>query len=421
MRQRILVTIVAVASFAVIALFVPAALSVRGHIERGELLALQREASIVARRVPPSGPIDVAGLRAGTDGDHALAIYDRSMHLVDGNGPAGGDPIVAHAVDGIVDEGYVAGDLVAALPIRFDADGPEYILRVTEAASESQHRVRRDLGMLAVAAVTIIAAAAFAGVLLARRLSRPLEDLREWAGTFGQTHTPPPPPSGITEVDTLGAALAGADGRIRQLLERERSFSSHVAHQLKTPVAAMRVAVEAELDHPRGDPREVLEESLGALDRLESTIASMLALAHDRERQLVLCDITSVVTSRVEHWQAHYAGAGRTAQSRGAPVWALVDVSAIDHILDVLLDNALTHGAGRVVVSAHAARETIDIDVIDEGCAATGSDPFGEQRSDSGHGIGLRLARTLAELAGGDLVLASATPTVFRLTFPLRR
>ena len=62
MRKRILATIVAVATLAVLALFVPAAASVRDHIERGELLALQREASIVARRVPPVGAIDLAEL-----------------------------------------------------------------------------------------------------------------------------------------------------------------------------------------------------------------------------------------------------------------------------------------------------------------------------------------------------------------------
>ena len=63
MRKRILATIVAVATLAVLALFVPAAASVRDHIERGELLSLQREASIVARRVPPAGAIDLAELR----------------------------------------------------------------------------------------------------------------------------------------------------------------------------------------------------------------------------------------------------------------------------------------------------------------------------------------------------------------------
>ena len=277
MRKRILATIVAVATLAVLALFVPAAASVRDHIERGELLSLQREASIVARRVPPVGAIDLAEL--SRDSVHDLALYDHTGVLVDGNGPPTADPIVAEALTGVVNEGIVEGDLVAALPIRVGDNGPEFVVRVTESAAESHHRVQRDLGMLALAAIAIIAAAALAGILLARRLSRPIEDLRDWTGSLGEAEGVPPPHSGIDELDTLGSALASADERIRELLERERAFSSHVAHQLRTPVAAMRIAVEAELDRPRDDHREVLIESLGALDRLESTIGSMLALA----------------------------------------------------------------------------------------------------------------------------------------------
>ena len=81
----------------------------------------------------------------------------------------------------------------------------------------------------------------------------------------------------------------------------------------------------------------------------------------------------------------------------------------IDHVLDVLLDNALNYGAGTVTVSTNTRSDSIEIDVADEGCGRA-TDPFGEQRSDSGHGIGLRLARTLAELAAGTLVLASTSP-----------
>ncbi len=418
MRRRILATIVAVATLAVVALFMPAAASVRGHIERGELLALQREASIVARRVPPTGPIELATL--SRDSEHDLALYDSTGRLVEGNGPPVADPVVAQAINGVVNEGIVDGDLVAALPIRTGADGPEYIVRVTESAAESHHRVQRDLGMLGLAAVAIIAAAVLAGILLARRLSRPIEDLRDWTESIGGPDGVPPPYSGIDELDTLGSALAGADERIRELLERERAFSSHVAHQLRTPVAAMRTAVEAELDRPREDHREVLVESLGALDRLESTIGSMLALARADPRELVDCEVSAAVAAHTARWEPRYAAAGRSVRHRGSPVWARVDVTVIDHVLDVLLDNALAYGTGTVCVSTNANGEVIEIDVTDEGHGQA-TDPFGEQRSDSGHGIGLRLARTLAELAAGNLTLASATPTVFRLTLPLRR
>ena len=55
--------------------------------------------------------------------------------------------------------------------------------------------------------------------------------------------------------------------------------------------------------------------------------------------------------------------------------------------------------------------------VRDEGALGDAADPFSERRSDSGHGIGLRLARTLAESEGGVLTLECRAPTTFTLTF----
>ena len=112
--------------------------------------------------------------------------------------------------------------------------------------------------------------------------------------------------------------------------------------------------------------------------------------------------MSSVVTDHSARWEPRYASVGRSIRHRGSPVWARVDITVIDHVLDVLLDNALNYGAGTVTVSTNTRSESIEIDVADEGCGRA-TDPFGEQRSDSGHGIGLRLARTLAELAAGTL------------------
>ena len=124
------------------------------------------------------------------------------------------------------------------------------------------------------------------------------------------------------------------------------------------------------------------------------------------------------MTSHCDQWQPRFAIAGRSLRVTGAPAWANVDVSVIDHVLDVLIDNALTHGAGVVSVSTRAVEGRVEILVGDQGCLDAGIDAFSEQRSDTGHGIGLRLARTLAESAGGDLSLSSAAPTTFALRLP---
>jgi signal transduction histidine kinase len=95
-----------------------------------------------------------------------------------------------------------------------------------------------------------------------------------------------------------------------------------------------------------------------------------------------------------------------------------VDPSSLIHIIDVLLDNALAHGRGGVVISLRDRGDRVEVDVADDGSIPANADPFSEQRIDTSHGIGLRLARTLAESAGGELSVVPGPRTVFRLSAP---
>jgi signal transduction histidine kinase len=181
----------------------------------------------------------------------------------------------------------------------------------------------------------------------------------------------------------------------------------------------MRVAIEAELQDPRPDRALVLRECLRALDRLESTIESMLALARHDERVATWCDVSALVHDHADRWRPSFAAAGRDITVRALTQPGEIDATAVGHILDVLLENALVHGRGSVVVAVGRRGSSIEIDVGDAGPAGPGTDPFSEVRVDTGHGIGLRLARTLAESEGGQLRLVDGAPTTFRLSLPV--
>jgi signal transduction histidine kinase len=417
-RRRILLTILLVTAGAVGAFFVPATLDVRSRIQRSDLLELQREASTVATRIP-AGPVDLDVFEEVLERGHEVALYDATGRRVEGDGPLLADAVVIAALDGESAEGAIGSELVAATPVAEGAGGP-LAVRVSEPASESAARVRRSVLELGAAAAAVLLIAGVIGALLARRLSRPLERLRRWAATIGRDDAGPPPArTGIGEIDELGEALTDAGDRIRELLRRERSFSSHVSHQLRTPVAAMRVAIEAELAVPREDRTEVLAESLRALDRLESTIESMLALARHDERSPVWCDVGELVRDHAERWRPSYAAAGRDMGIEAPVQPAELDAAAVGHILDVLFENALVHGRGPVAVVVRRVAGVIEIDVGDEGPSNAAADPFSDGRVDTSHGIGLRLARTLAESEGGQLRLLEVAPTVFRLSLPV--
>jgi signal transduction histidine kinase len=419
MRRRVLTAVLVTTTLAVIAFFVPAALAIRNSQRRGELLELQREASIVANRLADLAVDDNAELLSILEEHHPLALYAVNGRLLVGTGPAVPDRIVQLALNGNFAEGYVDGDLVAAVPVSATVAHPPLVVRIEEPSGESTARYLRSLALLAAAGLAIIALAAAVGTWVAARLNRPIDELTAWARSRPSRDVPPPEPTGVEELDSLRSALVDNHTRIEELLARERSFSSQVSHQLRTPVAAMRVAVETELAAPRPDATAVLHESLGELDRLESTITSLLALARHTERELTDCDLLELVTQHVEHWREPIIRQGRGFAVDGDPISAHVDADAIRHVLDVLIDNALRHGKGDIHVAVSGADAGVAIDVSDEGPSPRERDPFADAGTDSSHGIGLRLARSLAESWRGRLELLPTERTTFRVTVPV--
>lgn len=416
MTRRILATVLGVTVFAITALFVPAALAIRSARERGDLLELQREASIVANRVPSAGPIDASVLEPVVDAAHQLGLYGPDGRLVAGAGPAKADDIVATALDGNFAEGRVGEDLVAAVPVRTFVDGSSLVLRIEAPGSESRARLARSIAELGAVALVIVAVSAVGATAVARRLNRPIGELRDWAADPASDREPPRP-TGVAELDALRDDLIRDRQRIDELLRRERSFSSQVSHQLRTPVAAMRVAVETEAAAPRDDPNEVLDEMLGQLERLESTISGLLALARHDGRPVEQIDLRAAAETIVDSHR-HHLGAGRGISVVGPSAAVATDRVALEHIIDVLVDNAIRHGTGDVALRLDRDATGAQIEVSDGGTRPSNRDVFTDATTDRAHGIGLRLARTLAESVGGSLSLTGAATTTFRLELP---
>lgn len=416
MRRRVLAALLAITTLAVVAFFVPAAISIRNAQQRQDLLELQREASVVATRLAANGLSE--GILQPINPDHLIGLYGPNGQRLAGDGPdLARDRITQAGLTGAIAEGELDDSLVAAVPVRLLAGGSA-VVRIEAPGSESSDRTTRSMLGLAGAALAIIALSGGVAIWLSHRMTRPLDELRDWAAADGDAGSPPPETTGMTEIDGLRDALVSSRYRIDELLRRERSFSSQVSHQLRTPVAAMRIAIEAELEAPRPDPGTVLRESVGQLDRLESTITSLLALARDLERAPMECDVDAVVTDRAGEWAAAAAGAARQLTVTATVGRSVIDADAVGHILDVLLDNALRHGRGPITVAAARRDGLVILDVADAGPTPSSTDAFAERGADSTHGIGLRLARSLAESSRGSLTLLDAPTTTFRLAIP---
>ncbi|MGN6695024.1 MAG: sensor histidine kinase [Aquihabitans sp.] len=428
MRRRILIGTVLLTIGTIAAFFVPAAIALSNAEREAQVVELQQEAMDATARLDPDsvrstaeptrGPDDAeVGVEADDDREHDYARYDADGNRVTGDGPAHADAPVLAAIAGSSTTGRVGDERVAAVPL---ADGGA--VRAAEPASEADSRTRDAVLRLAAFGAVIVLIAGVAAWLLARRLTDPLRQLGQAASRMGGgDFTATAPHTGIVEIDEVADALNASATRIGELVERERRLTADTSHQLRTPIAGLRVALETELAAPRDDPTAVIAEALGAVDRLEATVDSLTDLARDASPAdpFELRELTDGVTAR---WQSHYRAAGRSLRvERPAPGTSPTRQAAVDTIIDVLVENALAHGRGQVTVAIEARAGTALVTVSDEGACTIAADQlFERHESGSGSsGIGLHLARSLAEAEGARLRLASRAPTSFQLQLPI--
>jgi signal transduction histidine kinase len=124
-------------------------------------------------------------------------------------------------------------------------------------------------------------------------------------------------------------------------------------------------------------------------------------------------------------WHGPLAAQGRRLLVNLEPELTTIEVprSLVTQILNVLIDNALRHGRGVVTLTAREMSDALAVDVADEGSIAMESAALFDRGKSGGdgQGIGLALARSLAEASGGRLVLARRSPATFTLFLPADR
>jgi len=269
--------------------------------------------------------------------------------------------------------------------------------------------------ILAGFAVLAVGAAAILAWTLSRRLDLPLTRLANAARRIGDgDFTSRAPRSGVPEIDGVAEAMDATAARLGDALDRERSFSSDVSHQLRTRVTGLRVTLEAAaITH--ADEHGTIMRAIDETDRLEATIAELLALARDTDVDRAPLDIGPLLEELAHQWRHRLATAHRVLRIDVEPLLPQASGSAVAvrQVLDVLIDNAIKHGTGDIRIVGRATGDGIAIDVANDGPGIVGEPAaLFERRSSGGdgHGIGLSLARSLAEAEGGRLVLSRPGP-----------
>jgi signal transduction histidine kinase len=194
-----------------------------------------------------------------------------------------------------------------------------------------------------------------------------------------------------------------------------------VSHQLRTPITALRLKLEAEAEAEFPLADDVLPSALADLDRIEQTIEHLLAVARDSVPTGGEISLDDAVRDAAQRWSARARAAGRTltATAPSGPAVVRAQKASVDEVLNVLIDNSLRHGRGAITVSVRHLTGGVAVDVADEGASVDLLDA--ERIFTRGHtggdgdGIGLAVARSIAEAEGGRLVLTKHRPTTFSL------
>jgi len=310
-------------------------------------------------------------------------------------GPAGEE--VLAAVQGLPAGGAVQGMPAGTAVIRIFV--PNAVLRQGVARAWLL-LVGLGLGLLALSVVV--------ADQLARSLVRPIvalaeaSDLRATGDLTARASVAGPP-----EVRRAGAGLNRLAVRIGDLLAHERETVADLSHRLRTPLTALRIDAESLRNH---DEMAQLSADVGAVER---TVSEIIRAARRPAGGGVgvLCDASLVVTERAAFWRPLAEDQERPMVVEVAPAPVLVGVSGEDlaACTDVLLENVFSHtGEGEAfgIRLSRRAGGGAWLVVADDGPGFPDTDPTERGLSSGGStGLGLDIARRIAEASGGDLTI----------------
>jgi signal transduction histidine kinase len=286
------------------------------------------------------------------------------------------------------------------------------VVRVGVTRAAMTDGVARARILLVALAFGLVVASVVAAVVLARRVSAPLVSVAAVAHELRQGRLQRRVvPAGPPEVQEVGTALNQLAGRIGELLQAEREAAADLSHRLRTPVTALRLAVDTTPDPAE---RERLREHL---DRLEGTVDAVVRQsrrpATAEGGETARADLAAVVRERTEFWAALAEDQHRRMDVAVAPGEVIVPADPQDlvDVVDVLLDNVFAHTEPGVGLGVRVVRTAADVTLVveDDGTGLPSQDVLGRGRSGAGStGLGLSIVARVAEATGAVLELGAS-------------
>jgi len=265
-------------------------------------------------------------------------------------------------------------------------------------------------------ALVIVAMLILVSHFFARYMSQPLTRLAEAVDMVGRGEVPPPLPDvGPSEMAALNRGFNTMTARLKQVEHDRALLLAGVSHDLRTPLARLRLSVEMSQDDSH--ERELMIDDIEAIDRI---IDQFLDFARDDDGKPVLLQSSNaLIAASVERYQRSHHDV------RFTPDPKLPDIplrtTAFERLINNLINNAITHGKPPIeIVTGFDARQ-VWIEVSDHGSGFPEEErerlkePFrraSKARSTPegklGAGLGLAIVERIARLHNGSVDLLSA-------------
>ncbi|WP_344445704.1 sensor histidine kinase [Kitasatospora nipponensis] len=298
-----------------------------------------------------------------------------------------------------------------------------YVLVDTTEARAATDRVTRELGWyLTPAASLFVAAVAW---LVTGLALRPVESIRRRMAAIGEGafHERVPVPPSRDGIARLAGTTNVTLDRLERALTEQRRLVADASHELRSPLAALRSALEVPLIHPQqADWPGIVRGALLDTERLQELADDLLLLARTEEAvgegTVDLHDLATEQLAERAHTHPHLTF---TADLTGAPSTVHGREVLVGRLLRNLLDNASRYAASTVRLTLTTADGWTLLTVTDDGPGIPTADrdrvfdrfvrlDTDRDRRTGGAGLGLALVRTIARSLGGTAT-ATASPT----------
>jgi len=290
--------------------------------------------------------------------------------------------------------------------VNFEIDDIDYWVRLPRERVERNEQLRW-LGWGALVLLLSIAGA----FLIVSRVGRSLRELTSAAAAIGRGQTPRPvAESGSSEIRTLSHAFNQMTADLKRLDEDRALLLAGVSHDLRTPLARIRLGLEMLGD--KADP-SLMEGMVQDIADIDAVISQFLDFARVGGEQSTTteCDLDEIIGSVAERYKRQ----GMVVQARrgGLPRLQLKSM-AIQRLITNLVENALRHGSAEVEIETANMENGVRLSVFDRGPGIPPADaermlqPFtrlNTARSTSGSGLGLAIVDRIAKMHRGNVQL----------------